>query len=376
MSTFSNPWLADAAALGNWLNSLPAKAPVALDTEFERIDTFFPKPGLVQLAISGDARLVEPDVVAACPDFHRWLSNAEHPKLLYAMSEDLDLFRHWLDCEVRGALDLQLGAALAGFGYAVGYARLVETVLGRNLDKSQTRSDWLRRPLSDEQEQYALDDVRYLHPLYDVIQARLESKGLEGALEEESVQVAEDWQLQAQPEHYFNRLRGGWRLERSQQAVLQRLAIWRERECRRRNRPRNRILSDKALLEIAEACPSQIQRLASLTEVPPVVVRRYGEQLLAEIEAAGHMPEGEAIPKPLGREQQPLYRSVKAIVSEVAEQCEVPPELLAPRKRLEQWVREGLEAGGLPGTMIEGWRGDLLALRQPELEGLFVDAQS
>lgn len=375
MPTTSNLWLADADALKNWLDSAPPQVPVALDTEFERTDTFFPKPGLVQLAREGDARLVEPSVAEACPAFSQWLSQAPRPKLLYAMSEDLDLFRHWLGCEVQGALDLQLGAALAGFGYAVGYANLVETVLQKNLDKSQTRSDWLHRPLSAEQEQYALDDVRYLHPLYAVIQSRLQSKGLAGALEEESAQVALDWQRQAQPESYFSRLRGGWRLKRSQQAVLQRLATWREQECRRRNRPRHRILSDKALLEVAEVCPSHVQQLASLAEVPPVVVRRYGDQLLAEVGAAERLPDSDLIPKPLGREQQPLYRSVKTIVDEVAEQNEVPPALMASRKRLEQWVREGLAAGGLPDVMMQGWRGELLALRQSELEDLFADAQ-
>ncbi len=373
MSQQQNVWLADAAALEGWLAGREPGEPVALDTEFERTDTFFPIPGLMQLAAPDGAYLVEPSVVAQTPSFVEWLAQDSTPKLLYAMSEDLDLIRHWLGCEVGGAIDLQIGAALAGFGYAVGYARLVEELLGEKIDKTETRSDWLKRPLSASQEQYALDDVRHLHSIHDRVLALLRERGLDHALAEESALVAHDWRKQSDPAHYFTRLRGGWRLKRREQAILQRLSYWRELECRRRNRPRHRILSDRGLLELAQAGPTGIHHLAALTEIPPVVVRRYGEQLLDEVRSAGDKPSGESIPAPLGKDQQPVYRAVKSIVSQVAERHGVPPELLAPRRRLELWVREGLEGRAVPDSMTRGWRGELLSPWLNQIEVVFVN---
>ena len=152
-------WLRDAAALDAWLNALPAGTPVAIDSEFERTSTFFAIPGLIQVATETDARLIEPAAVDASQDFRRWLGDAQQPKWLYAMSEDIELFREWLGCEVAGVVDIQIAAALAGEGISVGYARLVEALFGIALGKEETRSNWIRRPLSQAQERYALADV-------------------------------------------------------------------------------------------------------------------------------------------------------------------------------------------------------------------------
>ncbi|MCS5564473.1 MAG: ribonuclease D, partial [Oleiphilaceae bacterium] len=152
-------WLREPAELDRWLERVSGER-LSLDTEFERVNTFYPIPGLVQLGIDGDYCLVDPEVAAASTRFKEVLEDANTPKLLYAMSEDLELFRHWLGVEIRGVLDLQIGAALAGAGFSLGYAKLVESLFGESLDKSATRSDWLARPLSDAQQRYAVDDIR------------------------------------------------------------------------------------------------------------------------------------------------------------------------------------------------------------------------
>src|SRR5690554_1385304 len=151
-------WLETVEDLDIWLEKYRHQ-PLALDTEFERVSTFYPIPGLVQLGAGDSLRLVEPSVVERSDRFRERLADPQRPKLLYAMGEDLELFRHWLSLEPAGMLDLQIGAALAGAGFSVGYGRLVETLFGETLDKSATRSDWLARPLSDEQLRYALDDI-------------------------------------------------------------------------------------------------------------------------------------------------------------------------------------------------------------------------
>ena len=370
-------WLATVADVDHWLSENQAH-PLALDTEFERVSTFYPIPGLVQLGAGGSLRLVEPAVAAQSSVFRETLADPAHPKLLYAMGEDLELFRHWLDMEPRGLLDLQLGAALAGAGFSVGYARLVETLFGETLDKSATRSDWLARPLSQAQEHYALDDIRFLEPLYRWVTARLRERGLEEALAEESDRFAADLLAQSDPELAYLKLRGAWQLSPERQQVLQALTLWRELECRRRDRPRNRILADAALIGIAERLPGSSGALASVEGVPPVVVRRYGEvilDLVSQAKLTGQAPDV-LIDRPLTRPQQERYRRIKKCMVRAAERADVPVELLAPRKRLEALLRDERPADEALAVFNGGWRGKVLAPVLSDVRALLEEPNS
>ncbi|MFC0704373.1 ribonuclease D [Marinobacter persicus] len=354
-------WLENTEALDTWLTGLAPELPLALDTEFERVSTFYPIPGLVQLGAGEELWLVEPDVVAASEPFRQLLADPRRPKLLYAMSEDLELFRHWLNVAPAGVLDLQLGAALAGAGFSVGYARLVESLFGETLDKSATRSDWLARPLTPEQQRYALEDIRFLAPLYQWVKERLQARGLEQALEEESARFAGDGADTEDFDQYYLKLRGGWTLSPEQQSVLQALVAWREGECRRLDRPRNRVLNDGLLIAVAERQPGSLAELKDVQGVPGGFVRRYGEQVLALIRDArkADFSRLEPIPGPLTREQQGIYRSAKKYIKKVAEDNDIPIEILAPRKRLEKAVKQKSLAND---PFFEGWR---LALLEP-----------
>ncbi|ROT98413.1 ribonuclease D [Marinobacter sp. R17] len=354
-------WLNTPEELDRWLAQAPDR-PLALDTEFERVSTFFPIPGLVQLGLGEDLRLVEPAVAEASQAFRDCLAGTERPKLLYAMSEDMELFRHWLDLEPQAVLDLQLASALAGLGFSVGYAKLVETLFDVAIDKSATRSDWLARPLSDVQCRYALEDIRYLEPMYERLTTLLEERGFYTAWLEESERFAKDLASQGEPEDYYLKIRGGWQLNPRQQAVLRELAAWREQECRRRDRPRSRVLADAALIRIAERMPESKGALGALQEVPPVVVRRYGDTLLACVER-GESSEGitDRIETPLTRDEQGLFKQVKRLFRGEAEARDVPVELVAPRKRIEACIRRWDSNDDAARFFTEGWRGDMLA---------------
>ena len=354
-------WLENTEALDTWLTGLAPELPLALDTEFERVSTFYPIPGLVQLGAGEELWLVEPEVVAASEPFRQLLADPRRPKLLYAMSEDLELFRHWLNVTPAGVLDLQLGAALAGAGFSVGYARLVESLFGETLDKSATRSDWLARPLTPEQQRYALEDIRFLAPLYQWVKERLQARGLEQALEEESARFAGEGADTEDFDQYYLKLRGGWTLSPEQQSVLQALVAWREGECRRLDRPRNRVLNDGLLIAVAERQPGSLAELKDVQGVPGGFVRRYGEQVLALIRDArkADFSRLEPIPGPLTREQQGIYRSAKKYIKKVAEDNDIPIEILAPRKRLEKAVKQ---QSLTDDPFFEGWR---LALLEP-----------
>lgn len=353
-------WLETSADFDQWLDQYP-DLPLALDTEFERVTTFHPIPGLVQVGLGDALRLVEPEVAAASRRFRETLTDPTRPKILYAMGEDLELFRYWLELEPRGMLDLQIGAALAGAGFSMGYARLVENLFGETLDKSLTRSDWLARPLTHTQQRYALDDVRFLPALFDWVLEQLQDKNLTDALVEESERFAAEQLVQADPEHWYLRVRGGWYLSPEQQGVLRALVRWREYQCRDRDLPRNRILADSVLIALAEQQPATLNALSAIEDMPPVVVRRYGEYLLgliADTLASEVTPEL-LIERPLSRTEQDRFRKIKRLLQRVAENAEVPVEILAPRRRLEALVRNGPGETDAWRVFTEGWRGRL-----------------
>lgn len=361
-------WITDPEALNQWL--LAGKSePLALDTEFERVSTFFPIPGLVQLGLGEQYRLVDPAVAEQSAEFRRILSDNRQPKLLYAMSEDLELFRHWLQLEPAGVIDLQIGAALAGAGFSVGYARLVETLFGATLDKSATRSDWVSRPLSEAQQRYALDDIRFLAPMYDWVMSNLSVRGLEAALVEESDRFASELASQDDPEKHYLKLRGGWALPPQQQAALKKLVLWREEESRRRDRPRNRVVGDPLLIAIAERMPGSLKELANIQGLPQPVTRRYGDKILELLEEGrdASTAELEPIQAPLTRDEQAFYKQVKRVLVAAAERADVPVELLAPRKRLEAVVHRRDPAAGLFNS---GWRSQIIAPVREQLEDL------
>ncbi|MBB5320680.1 ribonuclease D [Marinobacter oulmenensis] len=364
-------WLHTPEQLDQWLEQLPDSVPLALDTEFERVSTFYPIPGLVQLGGDGEFWLVDPGVAEQSARFRAVLADPARPKLLYAMSEDLELFRHWLGVDPAGLLDLQIGAALAGAGFSVGYARLVETLFGETLDKSATRSDWLARPLTPEQERYALDDIRFLLPLYQWVLARLRDRDLEQAMADESQRFAEEAGRHDDPEEHYLKLRGGWTLSRKQQSVLKALVAWRERECRRLDRPRGRVLNDGLLIAVAERLPSTTAVLKDVQGVPGGFVKRYGKDLVALVQQAAEAddPQLELIPGPLSREQQTTCKKVKKHFRKVAEDNDIPIELIAPRKRVERLVKDGTFAGN---DFFTGWRQRLIAPVVSDIEELLT----
>lgn len=361
-------WIHEPEDLDRWLAGGEGEF-LALDTEFERVNTFFPIPGLVQLGLGGEYCLVDPGVAEQSGEFRRILADADSPKLLYAMSEDLELFRHWLQLEPAGIVDLQIGAALAGAGFSVGYARLVETLFGETLDKSATRSDWVSRPLSAAQERYALDDIRFLAPMYEWVVANLRERNLEPALSEESARFAAELSGQDDPQNHYLKLRGGWTLTPQQQAVLQKLVCWREEESRRRDRPRGRVVADPLLIAIAERLPDSLRALSNIQGLPQPVTRRYGDKIL-ELIAEGREDDATDLPliaAPLTREEQAFYKQLKKLIVKAADAADVPVELLAPRKRLEAVVhRRDLSAG----LFTSGWRSQIIVPIREQLEEL------
>jgi ribonuclease D len=224
--------------------------------------------------------------------------------------------------------------------------------------------------LSDLQQRYAIDDVRFLKPMYDWLQKVLAERGLEHALVEESARFAAGLASQDDPTRHYLKLRGGWPLSAPQQQVLQALVGWRERECHRQDKPRNWVMADPLLLAMAETLPKTLNALSDIQGLASGQVRRHGDTLLALIAKSDAADDVaiEPIAAPLTRDQQGVYQQLKKHCVRAAESADIPIELLAPRKRLEAVVQQRQLSGN---PFFEGWRSQILDPVRGAIEALF-----
>jgi len=246
-----------AAAARHWL-AAPA---LALDTEFVRERTFFPRLGLVQVADGEAIYLLDPLAVRDLSPLVDVFHAAGTLKVLHSASEDVEVFHRAVGAVPAPLFDTQVAAGLAGIGTSLGYQRLVAALLAIELPKGETRTDWLARPLSPAQVWYAAEDVACLLPLYERLRRELADLGrLDWALAD-SAALLDTSRLDGDPELAYRRLRGAGRCNRRQLGVVRALAAWRDREARRRDLPRGFLLRDEALLTLATRQPATIEEL-------------------------------------------------------------------------------------------------------------------
>lgn len=356
-------WIRDDEALARHCEAWKRLPFVALDTEFMRVDTFYPIAALLQVCDGERVFLIDPLTISAWEPFAGLLENPSVVKVLHACSEDLEVFQRLAGSLPAPLFDTQLAAAYLNLGFSMGYSRLVQAVLGIELPKGETRSDWLQRPLSDLQVQYAAEDARHLAELYRVLDARLGEEKRAWLLEDGAELVA-GLRREVDPLSLYRESKLGWKLTPQQLAVLRALYAWREREARRRNLPRNRILREHALWPLARFQPDNPVSLARIEDMHPKTVRQDGEQIIRLIrEAAASDPQAwpEPLPEPLPPDSAPSLKALRAVGQVEAERLQIAPELILRKKALEALLRSGYPAGPyqLPDS-LRGWRRQLL----------------
>lgn len=256
---------------------------LALDTEFHRDRTYFPRLCLLQVAIPGLAACVD---TPALPDLEPLLSILYDPavtKVMHAGRQDLEIFFH-LRGRVPGPIfDTQVAAPLLGYPQHVGYAALVANMLGVKLSKAYTRADWLRRPLPQEQLLYAIDDVRYLVDVFQRMHSDLEARGRLNWLTDDFAALTDPDLYSQPPELAWTRIGGAHQLQGVELAVVQALAAWRERTAREEDLPRNWVVRDDALIELARSPPGTRQDLRRLRGIGERTAQRHGDEILATV---------------------------------------------------------------------------------------------
>ncbi|MGH8209792.1 MAG: ribonuclease D, partial [Steroidobacteraceae bacterium] len=272
------PVVTTSAALAELGAHLEAFEAIGLDTEFLRERTYRAELCLVQVSATSEASCVDPLALTDLAPLARVLTAPGIIKVMHASRQDIEVLLPVTGL-VRPVFDTQVAAALAGLPAQVGYAELVRRLIGPELAKTHTRTDWSRRPLSPEQIEYALDDVRHLLPLKSLLEEQLQSLGRLEWLAEELAALADAGSFTTEPEQAWQRIKGLRGLDDERLRLAQQLAAWRERRASGRNRPRGWILDDTALREIVLRVPRSAQELSAIAEVPAGVVKHCGDEL-------------------------------------------------------------------------------------------------
>lgn len=347
-------------ALADMLERLAQSAVIAIDTEFVRERTFYPQVGLLQLCAGEEAWLVDPLKIDALDGLRDLMQRSDVIKVLHSGSEDLEVFDCWLGVKPQPLYDTQVAAAMLGLGFGLGYRALVEQELGIVVDKEETRSNWLARPLSDAQQHYAALDVVYLYRVYQQWQQRFA-----GSLRHQWILA--DGELAgtaAVPfDQYYRKVKSAWKLNRPQLAVLQQLCQWREQLAREQNKPRSWIIDDKTCLILAQALPDSVAALAAKTNLPASSVRRYGEQCIALIAAAktrseSHWPE--ALAGPLPAHQRSQLKRLRREIERRAEALNMAPQVLFSSRDAERLIRQAHNGDSVEPSSWQGWRQDVV----------------
>ncbi|GHD90625.1 ribonuclease D [Pseudocitrobacter sp. RIT415] len=355
-------------ALSTLCDAVSQVTSIALDTEFVRTRTYYPQLGLIQLFDGQQTSLIDPLGITDWAPLQAILQNTDITKFLHAGSEDLEVFLNVFGSMPKPLIDTQILAAFCGRPMSWGFAAMVEEYTGVKLDKSESRTDWLARPLTERQCIYAAADVWYLLPIAHKLMAETEQAGrLEAALDECRL-MQQRRQEVVDPAEAWRDITNAWQLRTRQLACLQLLADWRLRKARERDLAVNFVVREEHLWSVARYMPGSMGELDSLG-LSGSEIRFHGKTLLSLVAKAQALPE-DALPEPLlNLMDMPGYRKafkeIKALVQEVGQESGVSAELLASRRQINQllnWHWQLKTFASAP-EMISGWRGELLSGR-------------
>ncbi|MDD5728688.1 MAG: HRDC domain-containing protein, partial [Victivallales bacterium] len=273
---------------------------VGLDTEFVRERTFYPYLGLVQLAVKRECYLIDPLAINNLSPLGELIAAPEVIKILHDPQQDLAILKTAAGVNPRNIFDTRMAYGFSNGCATLSLAALLKNTLNIHLPKTETRANWLMRPLTGKMVDYACDDVRYLSELMEHIGNRAKAQNTEKWLwEEMKIFDSPAFYSDPDPRDYFRKIRGGEQLTGQQPAVLRELAAWREKTARRKNRPRGHVVKNNVLLILAVQCPQTTDALKKLKLLSPQCIKRYGDSLLTCIShGLSISPDERPVPRP------------------------------------------------------------------------------
>ncbi len=342
---------------------------LALDTEFLREKTYYPKFCLLQIATPDWVVCVDPLVLPDLSDLFAAIANPTIVKVFHSCHQDLEIF-YQLTGNVPGPIfDTQMAAPLLGYQDNPGYGMLVSSLLNVNLNKAHTRADWSKRPLSEAEIQYAADDVIYLCQIYQLMLQKLAELGRLDWLVQDFKTLENPNNYHVLPENAWLKIRAKNKLTSKQLAIVQALAQWREIAAQSENRPKTWLLRDELIFDMAKLQPETIDSLADIRGINERTLHRYGQKLCEIIAAAKNnapvslKEKDRAIKK--NQQHEAILDILTALVRIRAEENSLNPTILATRKDLEDLLFNEAEAEDCP--LLHGWR---YSMAGEELVGL------
>ena len=358
------------AALATFCQSVAEADILAVDTEFIREKTYYSKLCLIQIATDTHVACIDPLAIKNIDPLLDILYDPRKLKLMHAARQDMEIFyfmRHQLPCPL---FDTQIAATVLGHGDQIGYSTLIQTFGGITLEKAHARTDWQQRPLKTAQLQYAADDVRHLIQVYPIIRDQLIELGRLEWLDEDFNSLCEPALYEIDEETLWQRVSGHQHLRGKKLAIVQQLAIWREQQAKKHDRPRKWIMSDDLLIAMAKQCPASPAELNNIRGMPPRLIEQHQATLLAILAQASQLPQ-EQWPKVTIRrpttEQDALCDALMGLLRLRATENKISTAALANRKEIEKIVM-----GERNTPLLHGWRAELagnaiLALLQGKL---------
>jgi ribonuclease D len=355
------PMITDTASLDAFCKTLSGTPFITVDTEFMRESTYWPVLCLIQVAGPDDAKAI--DALAPGIDLAPLFNLLDNPSILkvfHAARQDLEIFYHLMGHVPAPLFDTQVAAMVCGFGDSVGYQTLIAKLTKAQIDKSSRFTDWSLRPLSDRQITYALSDVTHLRDAYHKLSGKLKVNGREAWLDEEMAILNAPETYDPDPHETYRRIKSRGAKPRYL-AILREVAAWREHEARKRDQPRNRVLRDEALQEIAHHAPKTVNDLErtrglgrKMAEGPSgsrllEAVKKGVAVLDADCPKPQHKPE---MPRGLG----PVIDLLRVLLKMKCDDGDVAQKLLASANDIELIAAFGENADV---RAIHGWRREL-----------------
>lgn len=345
-----------------------------LDTEFIKVDTFWPKLGVFQINVNDQVFLLD-GTTLDLSGFWEKIFAAEQ-NVFHACGEDIDLIYHYAEKNpLENVFDTQVAMSFLGHGLQVSYQNALKQMLNIEIAKDQTRSDWLARPLTKEQIEYAENDVLYIMQLADKIKAELKAKHLYQNVLEDCQHLTQEIATETPQEKLYTDI-GNYRHSRKQLMQLQQLLVWREEMVKALNQPRSFILKNSTLNALVEKNPKNIFQLSAIKDIRPNIVREHGKTVLDLLK---FMPDVNEWPLRLARPIRHSSKDVTQVVDEfierIAQEVLVPKEVLMRKKWLNALYQHVVFHGDeqdLPSYLL-GWRYELLT--KPLIDLLHKDAE-
>ena len=328
--------------LNTFVEQIRNKPLLAIDTEFMRRRTLYPEVALIQVYDGEHLALIDPLSELSLFDFWEILRDESVLKILHSPSEDIEVFQKYAGFVPAPLFDTQFALQLLGHGNCMGFAHMVKSLLNIDIDKSESRTNWLQRPLTNSQLDYAAADVFHLLPCFEIIIEQINAANYFELVINESNLVAQKRAYQTPDELLYKDIKNAWQLKPSELVVLKELAAWRKNKAIRKNLALNFVLKEHNLVEIAKRKPNSLNALRNIPEVENIEVNRSGVEVLKCIEKAKVVPVSD-YPEQLKRLIDfPTYKKaakdIKQTITKVAKEQGIPEDVMASKKQINQLI--------------------------------------